>query len=613
MSSNKLAGVLNDSYLQLKEESQSRKSCQSFVFTATLWLVFVITRLSHRQVSQTYSLSHSLKDILQTGEIPTKNVVSTTRTTTDYLTALLFTTTPAPAVAMNPVQLSKANSWGGMFDWMQATFIPFFWAPAGHGPGVVLDFNRVIGGSRLLQKRLVTKECVGPGSLNGVYNMSCTSKGGEFDTGPIAAFQTAGAKGGIANSKNQYVYWLSTGESKNSVLASVQSLRDRKWTVSATQSLNVQSLLYNGQAAMFVFIDTAFTLDRAGALKPELSVKVLPAQIYATPSSLSGDVVMLVLILWLLSGEALGANQAMRDQRLSEYCHEVVRMVNWSIILMGVAFAIFNGYIANAMSTMVDDIRRSMTTQGIAREEQQRQLDTVYDKVSRLSDESRWCDLMAFWYMLIILVKVFHTFEGNPRLKFVSDTFREAFGDLFHFLIIFSLLFTNFALGANFLFGQQLSEWSSVVMSLNSGFRALMGDFDYTSLHETAPVNAFIWFWLYMVFICLVCVNMLLAIVMDSYTSVKSKTEEEGSFWDSAVNVWNQLIGSGKVSPTGQASSPKAQTPKSDEDHVRGLVAELRELSQISDVKDNLQTIPGGPPAMPHWIPPPQPVVGWAY
>merc|ERR1719230_1253452 len=99
-------------------------------------------------------------------------------------------------------------------------------------------------------------------------------------------------------------------------------------------------------------------------------------------------------------------------------------------------------------------------------------------------------------------------------------------------MLVFLLVFFNFVIGAHFLFGQSLKEWSSSILAICSGFRALMGDFDFNAMYVISPFNATCWFVIYMAFIFLVLLNMFVAIVMDAYATVKNEAGKAESIID---------------------------------------------------------------------------------
>lgn len=93
-------------------------------------------------------------------------------------------------------------------------------------------------------------------------------------------------------------------------------------------------------------------------------------------------------------------------------------------------------------------------------------------------------------------------------------------------------MFINFTLGAYFIYGNQLIEWSTFWLALNSAFRTLMGDFDFAAMYAISPIPAMVWFWLYMVLFYLIMLNMLLAIVMDTYSEVKGECDDKQAMLD---------------------------------------------------------------------------------
>eukprot|EP00746_Dinoflagellata_sp_MGD_P029188 gnl/MRDRNA2_/MRDRNA2_169041_c0_seq1.p1 gnl/MRDRNA2_/MRDRNA2_169041_c0~~gnl/MRDRNA2_/MRDRNA2_169041_c0_seq1.p1 ORF type:complete len:287 (-),score=45.95 gnl/MRDRNA2_/MRDRNA2_169041_c0_seq1:324-1184(-) len=71
------------------------------------------------------------------------------------------------------------------------------------------------------------------------------------------------------------------------------------------------------------------------------------------------------------------------------------------------------------------------------------------------------------------------------------------------------------------LFGRQIPEFSTFDRAFTSCFRVLMGDFDYEAMFAEARLMGTIWFWLFQTVLVLLMLNMLLAIIMDTYTEVK--------------------------------------------------------------------------------------------
>lgn len=156
--------------------------------------------------------------------------------------------------------------------------------------------------------------------------------------------------------------------------------------------------------------------------------------------------------------------------------------------------------------------------------------------------------------VLSIMMKLFKAFGANARLQLVTATMVSASKDLFHFLVVFAALFVGFSLMGHILFGEDIEEFRSFGLAVNTAFESLLGDFDWFSdivisnkdLGSGLPFWLVVaWFYLFMVFIVLVMMNMLLAIVMDHYSTlmveVKADLEAAPTLWKQSANMYKRF------------------------------------------------------------------------
>lgn len=147
--------------------------------------------------------------------------------------------------------------------------------------------------------------------------------------------------------------------------------------------------------------------------------------------------------------------------------------------------------------------------------------------------------------VISIISKLFKAFGANARLQLVSNTMIRASEDLFHFGVVFGSILIGFALTGHILFGEDIGEFRDFSISVNTACESLLGDFDWYSTRAMshkemgsglpfAAVAA--WFYIYMVFVVLVMMNMLLAIVMDHYMNLLGEVKSS----DEAPALWTQ-------------------------------------------------------------------------
>merc|ERR1719353_804190 len=139
------------------------------------------------------------------------------------------------------------------------------------------------------------------------------------------------------------------------------------------------------------------------------------------------------------------------------------------------------------------------------------------------------------YFCLVIMLRFFKAFRAQPRLAIVTTTLYNASSDIGHFLLVFLTILLSFSFAGVFLFGRANAEFMNLEFAIMTCFRAMMGDFDWDELSRQHRGSAFIWFSGFMVLVYLIMLNMLLAIVMDVYTGVKSKMSSKDS-----DAVWTQ-------------------------------------------------------------------------
>ena len=87
--------------------------------------------------------------------------------------------------------------------------------------------------------------------------------------------------------------------------------------------------------------------------------------------------------------------------------------------------------------------------------------------------------LLIFVYNILIMLRFFKGFRGQPVIAVLLDTFSNAFKDLIHYLFIFFVVFLSFAFGAHAVYGTTLEEYSTILKSVESQFGILFGNFDF--------------------------------------------------------------------------------------------------------------------------------------
>jgi hypothetical protein len=170
-------------------------------------------------------------------------------------------------------------------------------------------------------------------------------------------------------------------------------------------------------------------------------------------------------------------------------------------------------------------------------------LTKLFDDFKAVSSQFHDLRYLCVVYPLVIMCRLFKAFSAQPRLALVTRTLSTASVDVAHFGIVFFAIFFSYAVMGNALFGREVDGFSNIQRSINTCFLVLMGDFDVESMQQVGRVMTGVWFWSFMILVLLIMLNMLLAIIMDTYTNVKGQISSSETLCEQAselVRRWLQ-------------------------------------------------------------------------
>jgi hypothetical protein len=70
--------------------------------------------------------------------------------------------------------------------------------------------------------------------------------------------------------------------------------------------------------------------------------------------------------------------------------------------------------------------------------------------------------MICLWAVILFVLRMLKALDFQPRMALVTRTISSAFSDLFHFLVLFSVIFIGYAFAGNQLFGHQFEGLSSL-------------------------------------------------------------------------------------------------------------------------------------------------------
>mmetsp|Transcript_24764 Transcript_24764/g.39762 ORF Transcript_24764/g.39762 Transcript_24764/m.39762 type:complete len:891 (+) Transcript_24764:3-2675(+) len=333
----------------------------------------------------------------------------------------------------------------------------------------------------------------------------------------------------------------------------VNDLQANGWIDDNTAWFGIRMLILNPDLAIFVHITMSVYMSPSGAMLPKVDAQSFQPEPYQYMSVVALDVLFLLCVFWLTisvlreiyhharkpHGGWLYITNLWNFLDLANVIFSVVLIFLWLILL----------------DKLTEGKEKAMASRAVEPKSWNEPMNPAYpESVQKMHEEfdnvvsylSMWRIMLTF-YTITLAMKFLESFDAQPRLAVVTKTIKSAGSDLFHFGIVITTIFFAYCVAGMFLFGRRMWTFSSEPTTMSTCFLMMLGDFDWEELAWEHPLTAGLWFWTYMIVMQTLMLNMLMAIIMDVYTQVKSDANEFAPVWvqiyELAVDAYNTSRG----------------------------------------------------------------------
>mmetsp|Transcript_33993 Transcript_33993/g.88683 ORF Transcript_33993/g.88683 Transcript_33993/m.88683 type:complete len:634 (-) Transcript_33993:804-2705(-) len=314
-------------------------------------------------------------------------------------------------------------------------------------------------------------------------------------------------------------------------------LDEEQYIDAATARLQVSFVLYNAELNMVTVVYLLFAFTRPGLIHRD----VLPVSVLLDPYqhkiTWATDIVFVILIARIVITEAYELQKHLKKSAQNDSSAwedfksyvDIWNVVDWTSVAG--AIACISLWVTHCLG--VDELRNwlvtsdldpvsVMTLDPITRTEQ---YDRLMELLEPVAVHSVFAQHTMSIFPFVIVLRLFKSFAAQPRLSLVTQTLYKASVDVLHFLLVFLTIFFTYAVGGMSLFGHHMEDFATILRAVNSCWRVILGDFDMSQLILEGPgyFEAMLWFWTFTLLVVLIMFNMVLSIIMDSYTEVKSQ------------------------------------------------------------------------------------------
>ncbi|NWW85274.1 PK2L2 protein, partial [Rhynochetos jubatus] len=142
---------------------------------------------------------------------------------------------------------------------------------------------------------------------------------------------------------------------------------------------------------------------------------------------------------------------------------------------------------------------------------------------------------LAFWQVLynnmiavnvfFAWIKIFRYMSFHKTIMQLSSTLSRCAKDIIGFAIMFFIIFFAYAQFGYLVFGSQVEDFSTFQNCLFTQFRIVLGDFNFETVEAANRILGPIYFMTFVFFVLFILLNMVLAIINDTYAEVKADFE----------------------------------------------------------------------------------------
>lgn len=146
------------------------------------------------------------------------------------------------------------------------------------------------------------------------------------------------------------------------------------------------------------------------------------------------------------------------------------------------------------------------------------------DKFVSLIQAATFDEILTYFLGLVVFVanlKLLKLFRFNHRVYLFTRTLSTASEPLLSFMLVFGIFYVAFCSIYYLIFGSIMSEYKSMISTIESCFNILLGGFDFNSMEEADRIYGPILFFSFMMIMVMILMNTFLTILMDAFAEVQ--------------------------------------------------------------------------------------------
>ncbi|CAK9093624.1 Polycystin-2 (Polycystic kidney disease 2 protein homolog) [Durusdinium trenchii] len=334
-------------------------------------------------------------------------------------------------------------------------------------------------------------------------------------------------------------FYIYPSEDLSRTMERLQYFRGRNWLDEDSRVLQIRLYLLNselGQPNMEQVTLTFFFAD-GGSIYYSRDFQAIFFKIFPNTLCMVADGFFFLTLCFTGILQAVVLWRALWDRRVKKYLSDIRNLLELLVIAIGIYFCaqFYMVFLTKEKTTeIVTDLRANGW---YVHDEQQKVVEDLFQVGESASNELLSLRLLAANYTLILTFRFFANFQAQPQLAIITNTLGSLIVEIIHFIVVFIPAILVYVFSATLLFGRRIQDVSTFWGSMGYIFRMTQeGEYDWEAFQEENYWSSAIWVWSFVVFVNMLLINLLIAIILDTYKEVqKAEESREAVSWRSCL------------------------------------------------------------------------------
>lgn len=423
----------------------------------------------------------------------------------------LATTGESTITQDSPMQFFNIQTQSDVFSWLERTLVPSVFVTQGYNGqdlpnaewGRVATYNQVLGAVRYSSSVSSEASCDNQEYLHAIYS-TCHN----------------------LDSTEDNVGFLGFDLNASQAIKQIEKLKNASTLVNnSVTSLEIDVVSYNGEVSAFAVTTLTLEFQEGGFIKPKATTIPAKSRSYEKIRPYVADFLVVSCFLLVLRRQFV----VLWKQRLNLFDHitDFWVLFDYASSLLVVAFyAIWSYIIATTMQSSFRERVQNLSTGGLAwdtDDDANRDLNEIISSLKEVADWTVVLRLVATATIACLGVCILERFRFHPRLNAVSKTLAHSLTRFGAFFIVCGIVIVIFAVSGHVIFGDRAHEFYTVPNALKSCINMMLQVFDYSKIDGLHGAIATIYYWSYMIIVTILLLNMMFAIVLETYQEVSDQ------------------------------------------------------------------------------------------